>query len=291
MDTLINWNDSIPQIPLEWKASKGKGVKIAILDTGILETHDDLIKIFSNKILTSYDFSNSPVGFNDIDGHGTHVAGLIGGRSSKSTGIIGMAPESIIQNIKVLLDSGDSVGDILSKGLIQMITQANTPTSIDLVNLSLGITYSEYSELIPTIEKLSKSSIIIAAAGENDQLLIANEPLYPAFSSNVISIGAVDSEFFKSKLNSIFHHRVDYLMPFSNLISCSLEKNAFYEARKGSSMSTALLTGIIALLLSRSNKLGNAGIDFVKAELNKIAIPYSNVSDLSKQILIKPKYQ
>ncbi len=291
IQSLINYNELIENLPDEFRNSKGKGIKIAVLDTGVNQSHPDLSEIFSNVNLPSQDYTKSNIIFADINGHGTHVTGLISARAKRSIGIIGVAPECNIQNLKVLLDSGDSVGDLLSLGLNQIISQTSQDNTIDIINMSLEISGYDYHELIPTINKVSDFSILVAAAGENGRLLISSTPFCPAYSSSVISVGVIDDTFLKSYPNAIFHHRVDYLMPFIDLLSCSTIEKNLYQELKGSSMATGLVSGIIALILSFNAKKGNSGIEFIKSELDKIATPYSAVNDLSKLLLIKPKYQ
>ena len=70
---LINYNDIFSDLPLAWRATKGAGIKIAILDTGINANHVDLI----GRIVNSTDS-----GITDNDGHGTEIAGLIGACST-----------------------------------------------------------------------------------------------------------------------------------------------------------------------------------------------------------------
>lgn len=290
LQNIINYNELIRNVPDEFKNTKGTDIKIAVLDTGIYQEHPDLADLFSNNSMASYDFTKSKVNYNDINGHGTHVTGLIAARSKRNIGIIGIAPNCSVQNIKILLDSGDSVGDIFISGLNQLISQVSTNSHVDIVNLSLGITIPEYFEAKSLIDELSKSSIIVGAAGENERLLISNTPLCPAYSPNVISVGVIDQDFYQIHANSIFHHRVDYLMPYTNLMSCSNKDNN-YKQLKGSSMATAIVSGLVALILSYNNK-ENKNIEFIKAELDKSSIPYDKikVTDFSNLVLIKPRY-
>lgn len=285
LKSLINYNQRFIGLSQMLRDSKGYGVIVAMLDTGIFRSHPDLV---GSIIKSEQDFTLSPNGSEDVNGHGTHLAGLIGGRSKSNLGIIGMAPECKIKNMKVLLDSGDSVGDYLNAALENLV---NSTDHIDILNLSLSITTKAYFELIDNLNKVSGKFIVIAAAGENSRLLASNEPYCPAYSSNVISVGTIDSAFLKKYPNPIFHNRVDYILPSIELISSSIPKYNYYRRLYGSSMATALTSGLTALLLSSNSKKGAIGIKFVKDEFDKMAVPFDGNLNLSEINLIKPKYQ
>ena len=85
----VDWGVELVGVPNFWKYTKGKGVKVAVLDTGIAYKHPDL----EGAISDMKDFTNSPSGISDMNGHGTHCAGIIAARDN-SVGVIGGAPEA-----------------------------------------------------------------------------------------------------------------------------------------------------------------------------------------------------
>lgn len=92
------WQHSVLNSQLAWAAGyRGKGVKVAVLDTGILAGHDDVSAV-----------KTIDVGYGTADGHGhgTHVSGIIGAKLNNGTGGAGVAPECYIYSIKVLRDTG-----------------------------------------------------------------------------------------------------------------------------------------------------------------------------------------
>jgi subtilisin family serine protease len=117
--------------PLASNNSKytGKGTRVAILDTGIDYSHPDLRK----KVVHRIDISGD--GDLDVDGHGTHVAGIIAGSGETSHGKYkGIAPEASLLNIKVLDQNGNGRSDDLEAGLEEAVNQ-----KADVINMSLGI--------------------------------------------------------------------------------------------------------------------------------------------------------
>ena len=114
-----------------WQVSKGKGVVVAVLDTGVDGTHPDL----EGRVLAGYSSLNEldiEAGMNsDVDSHGTHVAGIIAGSDDKK-GITGVAPEAVILPVQVLGFSGGS--DLtVAKGIDWAVANG-----AKVLNLSLG---------------------------------------------------------------------------------------------------------------------------------------------------------
>ncbi|MFD5698869.1 S8 family serine peptidase [Streptomyces lasiicapitis] len=122
---------SVKQIgaPKAWESGyDGKGVKIAVLDTGVDATHPDL----KDQVVAAEDFTPSP-DTKDRVGHGTHVASTAAGTGAKNPAYKGVAPGAKILNGKVLGDTGS--GD--DSGIIAGIDWA-AAQGADVVNLSLG---------------------------------------------------------------------------------------------------------------------------------------------------------
>ena len=83
----IDWGLKLLGIPPLWQETKGSGIKVAVLDTGIALEHPDL----KPAILAARDFTRSPSAADDAQGHGTHVSGIIAARRNFH-GIVGVAP-------------------------------------------------------------------------------------------------------------------------------------------------------------------------------------------------------
>lgn len=151
----------------------GKGIKVAVIDTGVDYKHPDLGGCLGKgcKVYGGYDFVNKDSDPLDDDGHGTHVAGIIAGTGKKSDGKYeGIAPEAEILAVKVLdAQGGGSTSDIING--MEYALDPNDDSSfedrVDVVNLSLGGGGSESHPLSKTADTLAEHGIVVVAAAGN----------------------------------------------------------------------------------------------------------------------------
>ncbi|WP_229703545.1 S8 family peptidase [Streptomyces albiflavescens] len=176
---------SVPQIgaPKAWAAGyTGKGVKIAVLDTGVDATHPDL----KNQVIESKNFSTA-ADATDHFGHGTHVASIAAGTGAKSHGKYkGVAPGAKILNGKVLDDTGSGDDSSILAGMEWAADQG-----ADVVNLSLGGPDTpEIDPLEAEVNKLSaeKGVLFAIAAGNSGPESIGS----PGSADAALTVGAVD---------------------------------------------------------------------------------------------------
>ncbi|MET8690158.1 S8 family peptidase [Streptomyces sp. NPDC004732] len=177
---------SVPQIGADkaWAAGyDGKGVKIAVLDSGVDATHPDL----EGQILAEKNFSTSP-GTADHYGHGTHVASIAAGTGAKSGGRLkGVAPGAKLLNGRVLDDAGEGE----DSGVLAAMDWA-AAEGADVINLSLG-GYDQpgIDPLEAAVNKLSKDKgVLFAIAAGNDGA--AKTVNSPGSADAALTVGAVD---------------------------------------------------------------------------------------------------
>lgn len=278
---VVNYNRLIQKIPDEWRNAFGDKVKVAILDAGFDVNHVDI----SGSIHQTYnvtDKSNNVSPDTEIIDHGSNVAGLITSYSNNIDGIIGIAPAAKLILIKVSTN-GHIAADHVLEGLEYAINIAN----VDIINLSLSVDETEYNLLRNDFLNLldrakEKNILIIASGGENSGLLNKHSNiLFPANEDYCLSIGTVNSKFLQNNPTPRFNSRLDYLIPYTQLKSCSGQKND-YSFLDNSSMAAAVLTGVSTLLRSF------LGIRIERKDfIDKLQIttsPYSSISSTSLSI-------
>ncbi|MFI9807865.1 S8 family peptidase [Streptomyces sp. NPDC052301] len=178
---------SVPQIgaPVAWKAGyTGKGVKVAVLDTGVDTRHPDL----KDQVVESKNFS-AATDATDHFGHGTHVASIVAGTGAKSGGKYkGVAPDAKILNGKVLDDGGSGDDSGILAGMEWAASQGAS-----VVNLSLGGYDSPgIDPLEAEVNKLSadKGILFAIAAGNDGPQSIGS----PGSADAALTVGAVDKK-------------------------------------------------------------------------------------------------
>ncbi|MFD9333810.1 S8 family serine peptidase [Streptomyces sp. NPDC060028] len=165
----------------------GQGVKIAVLDTGVDKTHDDL----KTQVIGEKNFSASPDTADRV-GHGTHVASIAAGTGATSGGRFkGVAPGAKVISGKVLNDEG--AGD--DSGIIAGMEWA-AAEGADVINLSLGGPDSPgVDPLEATVDKLSaEKGILFAIAAGNDGENGDSTVGSPGSADAALTVGAVDKD-------------------------------------------------------------------------------------------------
>ncbi|MFI1726556.1 S8 family serine peptidase [Streptomyces sp. NPDC020489] len=178
---------SVPQIgaPKAWASGyTGKGVKIAVLDTGVDATHPDL----KDQVIEAKNFSDA-ADTTDHFGHGTHVASIAAGTGAKSGGKYkGVAPDAKILNGKVLDDFGSGDDSGIVAGMEWAAAQG-----ADVVNLSLGSPDTpELDPLEAAVNKISaeKGVLFAIAAGNSGPETVGS----PGSADAALTVGAVDDK-------------------------------------------------------------------------------------------------
>jgi subtilisin family serine protease len=239
-DVLTDWGVGVVMAPVAWKVTKGKGVKVALLDTGVDTTHPDLV----GRILAGINFTGGDMNdFTDRVGHGTHCAGIICG-SNNGQGVIGVAPEANLLVAKVLGDDGSGGLDAIYKGMQWAIQQG-----ADLISMSLGCEEQPPEEFHAIFQQAINAGIpvVVAAGNENHGLD------WPAAYPETISVGAVD-EAFQHPSFSNYGATLDVAAPGVDIFSTW--PGGKYAILSGTSMATPMVAGCIALLLAKAKAEG-----------------------------------
>lgn len=228
-------------IPDLWSKVTGKGIKVAVLDTGVATMHPDL----KDAIDLTQDFSGSKTGAADLQGHGTHCAGVIGARKN-DTGLIGVAPDCRLYIGKVLGGDGSGGFSQIVAGIRWALKQ-----KVHIISMSLGAP-SGNTELKKAVDDAEKAGVIIVAAAGNEGPG-GNTVGYPARYPNTVGVGATDSNNKVARFSSRGKD-VDIVAPGVNILSTYPPRN--YAKLSGASMATPLVAGVCALILESRQKQG-----------------------------------
>ncbi|MBW8797680.1 MAG: type VII secretion-associated serine protease mycosin [Streptomyces sp.] len=192
------WGLSALHLDEAWRTTKGRGITVAVLDTGVEADHPDLV----GNVLAAKDMIGFGAGPGDRDWarHGTAMAGIIAGHGhgvGNGDGVMGVAPEARILPVRVILEDGDSArakarstrGDALAEGI-----RWAADHGADVINLSLGddsdSAHPEPSEDEAIQYALKKDVAVVASAGNGGDK--GDHISYPAAYPGVIAATAVD---------------------------------------------------------------------------------------------------
>lgn len=247
----LNFNpDNLDKIKARevWEKTKqGSKIVVAVLDSGVQIDHPNL----QENIIDGYNFTGDDNGnpriFNDYNGHGTHVAGII---SAKNTGeaIIGVAPKCKLLILKVIDKYGGGSYDQLSKAIRYAADWVGTNgETVNVINMSLGGPNSN-DELHKAVKYArSKGIVLVAAAGnEGDGVNETIEVSYPGFYKEVIQVGSVS----ENNIPSFFSNsntNLDFVGPGENILSTHLNNKLV--RLTGTSMATPFVSGAAALII------------------------------------------
>jgi len=254
------WNLRMIHMPEAWDLSHGKGVTVAVIDTGVAyEDRDEFVQVpdlAGARFVEGYDFVNDTTHPNDENGHGTHVAGTIAQRTNNGVGVAGVAFEARLMPLKVLDRSG--IGN--SADIADAIRWA-VDHGAKVLNLSLGGPgYSGVMERAVAYAR-SKGAVVVCAAGNSGQGQVS----YPAAYAGAVAVGAVGPDGQLAPYSS-FGEALDIVAPGGNtklgpgngILQATIDRADFRKPvlaeYQGTSMATPHVAGVAALLFAAGAK-------------------------------------
>jgi len=227
------WGISTIYANSAWEITTGSGVKVAVVDTGIDNTHPDL----SANVKGGVTFVFGTRSYKDDNGHGTHVSGTIGAINN-GFGVVGVAPGVSLYGVKVL----DRRGSGSASNVINGINWAAN-NGMQVITMSLG-TSSDVQAIHDAVDNARNKGIVVVAAAGNDN---GGPIIYPAAYDGVIAVTATD---INNKLAGFSNigPQADFTAPGVNVFSTY--KGGAYATISGTSMATPHVTGVVALILA-----------------------------------------
>ncbi len=239
-----------------WKYTRGsKSIRVGVIDTGIAD-HEDL----RPNLVAGWDFYNdNEITTDDLTGHGTHVAGIIGANSAKENGLKGVCPNVQLVPLQVLIpEKANDKECIDTLSVVKAITWA-TNNDIDILNFSIHSNENGYQTYLPALENYQGLFVCIAGnyGADNDAKPVypANFSRYPSADMHVITVGAIDSKGDITEFSNYGQNTVTLLAPGEGIWSTyPYDLNDAdipgYAIKNGTSMAAPFVTGVAALLYS-----------------------------------------
>ncbi|WP_051711170.1 type VII secretion-associated serine protease mycosin [Streptomyces sp. NRRL S-350] len=226
-----------------WPVSQGGGVTVAVIDSGVMKDHQDLV----GQVLAGADFTGEGSdGTVDKDGHGTGMASLIAGHGhGDNAGIMGLAPKAKILPVRV---SWSTEGAVAQKGLAQGIRFAVDHGS-KVVNMSIGGYSGADQETRAAVKyAVDHDVVLVASTGNSGQQAAPVE--YPAAYPGVVAVGAVDRQG-KAWEKSTYGPETTLAGPGAEIYRASAKSAAGYGVANGTSDATAYVSATAALIRAK----------------------------------------
>jgi hypothetical protein len=242
---LVTWNIN--------RVGYGNGIgKTAwIIDSGIDFDHPDLT-VDVNK---SKSFVNGESSADDENGHGTHVAGIIGAKNN-TFGVLGIASGATLISLRVL----DKDGNGLLSSIIQALAYINTQASPgDVVNMSVGNDKGISATLDEQVRTTAAKGIYIAIAAGNEKEEANKYSPARTNAANVFTVSAIDSLDRFATFSNYGNDVVDYAAPGVRILSTFM--NGKYAYMSGTSMAAPHVAGLLLLKGNNLTSSGNAKND------------------------------
>jgi serine protease len=258
-----------------WLKSKGAGVVVAVVDTGVDLSHPDL----RGRLLKGEDLVDPGTSADDQQGHGTFMAGLIAADTGNAEGVASVAPLAKILPIRVLDANGTGDPRVVARGIDDGVTMGARVINLSLAQEALGGSglpsgnLFNSNEMDRAITSAARSGVlVVAAAGNNFSSGGASTPAYHTTEPGVLVVGASTKSDRRARYSDYGGRQgdgLDVLAPgggsSSNPSTASCQSNSpvvstwwnkstgdsAYGAGCGTSMAVAQVSGIAALLIAR----------------------------------------
>jgi len=237
------WHLAKIQAPAAWDITTGSsGVVVAVVDTGVLASHPDL----AGKVLPGgYDFVANDTDPTDENGHGTAVSGTISPATNNLIGVAGVTWANPILPVRVLDANGSGAYSAIANGITY-----SADHGARIINMSLGGTSSSRTLQDAVNYAWNKQCVLIAAAGNNGN----NTAFYPAACTNVVAVSATDSADAHPTWSN-YGSYVDVSAPGVDIFTLyGADQYAWWS---GTSFSSPVTSGVVALMASVNSKLTN----------------------------------
>jgi type VII secretion-associated serine protease mycosin len=256
--------DEMPELreidaPAAWRVTKGAGVTVAVLDTGVDPSVPDL----TGSVTTGPDYTlgADPPGYQPPHLHGTYIASLIAGHGSgpgRSGGVIGVAPDARILSVRVILDDQEpgfdvynenaNYADAIPDGIRYAVSHG-----AQVINMSLGSTAPTRDTRLAIGYAISHNVVVVASAGNDGSSGSGFTPYsYPASFTGVISVAAVGAA---GRRASFSDRNASVVISAPGVKVVGAGPGGEYLIASGTSPAAAFVSGVVALIRSKYPQL------------------------------------
>ena len=300
------WGMRKISVPQAWGVpATGCGISVAVLDTGLDLDHEDFACPGKVRVIADGDWIGDGNGPEDGEGHGTHVAGIVGACTNNAKGVVGAAPDAEIMPVQVLDANGEG---IITETLPGAITAA-TDAGAHVINMSLGtlplnspieVLFDEvFTEVEAAIQYAVSRGVVVVAAAGNEGFPMCG---YPAIAEDILCVGSSDPRDVKSWFSNfpvkddnglvggpavlapggtgqIFcdFHAEDIVSTYLVANDACDEGYLGYRALNGTSMAAPHVAGVAALVYqhvgARSAANGHAVVDAITSSAADLYAP------------------
>jgi len=237
------WQLPILKTSSAWDISQGAGVTIAILDSGVLGTHADLVP---NLVpgWNAYDSSNTT---SDVTGHGTAVAGTAAATTNNATGVAGIAGAAKIMPIRITDSSGTAWYSSIASGIVYAADHG-----VRVANCSYGYLFKTSSIQSAGSYLKSKGGLLVVSAGNNG----TNENA--GATSSMITVSATDGSDNLASWSS-YGNMVSVAAPGVGIWTTSADGT--YRSASGTSFASPTVAGVVALIMGANPSLSSSQVE------------------------------
>lgn len=251
----LDWGQCLVPVPDEWKASRGRGATVLVVDTGA-PAHKELSA--SVDVPASRDFTYDGDGIADLNGHATAVCGIIAA-ADNGWGRVGYAPEARIVCFRV----ADRKGVVGPTALCSAL-EAAAGLKPDVVNVSLSVPL-ESGRMRRAVEALCRLGIpVVCSAGNRGE---EGARSYPACFSKAIAVGALGRDGKPAKFSC--RHCVDCWFPGVSLRTTWVRGG--WREVSGTSFAAPCASGLLALMAAARGKPPVLGVDGYATALKAVS--------------------
>ncbi|MGC1215078.1 MAG: type VII secretion-associated serine protease mycosin [Micromonospora sp.] len=259
------WQLDELQAKTAWRTSTGRGVVVAVIDSGVDGTHPDLAgQVLPGLDLVSPDGADGP----DPVGHGTTVAGLIAGRDDDELGVVGLAPDAKILPVRVL-DKENRYDDamIVARGVRWAVDNGAR-----VINLSLGGS-GDSPALAAALDYAFARDVVVVACTGNLATSSSRTVWYPAREPGVLAVAGLERNSENLWSGSITGHQTALTAPATSLFGA---RPGGYWRVQGTSFAAPLVAATAALVRSRYPQMSAGDV------VNRLLVTAKDIGPLGR---------